>query len=455
MKKIIINSSWLNESDLRLDATFHLSDGPVTRLILKRSPNEITDLKSESKDIFKGNIFKRTYVLDSKYGHQFMTASNMMKSSLAKDSYVSKKYTNLLNLVLEKGWILISRSGTLGNAVFTNEDFAGIVGSDDLIRVIPNEKRIKSGVLYAYLASHYGYGLLTQSGYGGVIQHIESHHLENLPIPILPEEQQKQIHKFVSRASKLRSDSNRTLRKILGNIDSGFTFDKPLKSFSVNIQSIKQGDKYTKESRLESDYYQPSTVSVINQIKKKKWQYLGDLTSEIHRSGLRDRKFVNKGIPLITGQNLNLARLTGLKHLSRKFTRNIGKNTTEKSDILITVQGTIGKIEYVYKNMYQGVFASEQLSKLKVKSDEIHPGYLFAFLLSKAGNIQLLKHKTGSVIEWIKENNIGSVVIPIPEDKGESIGKKINLITRKRELAFQLENQAIDLVEKEIESWQK
>ena len=244
-------------------------------------------------------------------------------------------------------------------------------------------------------------------------------------------------------------------RPNLIKIDSQFKYKKTSKSYVVNIKSIKSGNEYTNEARLESDYYNPSTNSVIKQIKESNWKYLGAVADEIHRSGLRDRTFVSKGIPLVTGQNLNLSRLTDLKQLSRRFTRNIEKNITQKNDILVTVLGTIGKIEFVFDNMYQGVFASEHMCKIKIDSKELHPGYVFAFLKSKVGNIQLLKHKTGSVIEWIKENNIGSVMIPIPEDKGQSIGEKVISLTNKRELAFKKENEAIDLVEKEIESWQK
>ena len=104
--------------------------------------------------------------------------------------------------------------------------------------------------------------------------------------------------------------------------------------------------------------------------------------------------------------------------------------------------------------MYENVFASEQISKVKIDSAKIHPGYAFAFLKSKAGKAQLLKHKTGSVIEWIKENNIASIVVPIPEDKGAAIGERVNAATLKRQEAFEKENLAIKLVEEEMESWQ-
>jgi type I restriction enzyme S subunit len=285
--------------------------------------------------------------------------------------------------------------------------------------------------------------------------HIEPHHIEKLRIPILPIKKQQEIHNLIKHASNLRVNANKLLKEALLAIESQFTIDSAEKTYSVSINDILKGDKYTKEKRLESDYYQPKTTSVIKSIKKGKWAYLGDLCHEIHRSGLRDRKFVESGIPLITGQNLNLARVTDLKMLSRKFTKHIEKNTTEESDVLISVQGTIGKVEYVYKNMYENVFASEQISKVRVDSKKIHPGYIFAFLRSKAGKAQLLKHKTGSVIEWIKENNIASIIIPVPGDNGILIGTKVNELTLMFQEAFTSENKAIELVEKEMELWQK
>jgi restriction endonuclease S subunit len=51
-----------------------------------------------------------------------------------------------------------------------------------------------SGFLYAYLASKYGYTLLTQSGFGGVVKHINAEHVANIPVPILPESKQQEIH---------------------------------------------------------------------------------------------------------------------------------------------------------------------------------------------------------------------------------------------------------------------
>ena len=453
MKVLKVKNILVTQGDYRLDSSFHLSEGVVAGETMNNSPFEIKKLSDITSDIYNGARFKRYYVREN--GIPFMGSSDMLKSNFSNLKLLSHKYTkNINSLKLKKNWILISCSGTIGNTVFTNEDFDGKTASQHVMRVIPN-KQIKEGYLYAYLSSKYGYSLLTQGTYGAVIQHIEPHHITNLPVPILPKEKQEEIHNLIVEASNLRVEANRLLEETIVYFEDYYNIEEKETIFKVNIKDIINGNKYTKEHRLESDFYQPSTQKLITQIKKENWEYLEDLSIEIKRSGLRERKFVKNGIKLLTGQNLNMSKLSGLKMLSKKFTRNIEKNTTKNFDILVSVQGTIGKIEYVYDNMYKNVFASEQLTKIYVDQNKIHPGFVFAFLKSKIGKQQLLKYKTGSVIEWVKENNIGSVIIPIPDDKGNKVGGIINKLTLMQENAFNKENQAITLIEKEIESWQK
>src|SRR5690606_20248897 len=113
------------------------------------------------------------------------------------------------------------------------------LGSDDLIRIVPNEKQVKSGYLYAYLSSKHGFGLLTQSGYGGVIQHIEPHHLVDLPIPILSEEKQVTIHDLITSSSNHRVAANNALAEAVAHFE--LKFDEPLgykKIFTKKAQTF-------------------------------------------------------------------------------------------------------------------------------------------------------------------------------------------------------------------------
>jgi type I restriction enzyme, S subunit len=455
MKVLKVKNSWFKDSDLRLDAKCHLSEGRVAKVKVLKSPYKIQSLVNVTKDIYNGARFKRYYVEDQEKGIPFMGSSDMLKSDLQDLKLISKKHSkNLDKLMLEEDWILVSCSGTIGNTVYTNKEFLGKTASQHIMRIIPNEN-IKSGFLYAYLSSIYGYHLLTQGTYGAVIQHIEPHHIENLPVPIFPDHKQLQIHELIVEASDLRYKANNILEVVINELESNYVIRKRSRISKVSIKKIFSGDKYTAECRLESDYYSNSVNEIEEQIKKTAHLMLGDVSRQIHRSGLRERKFVsNNGVPMITGQDLNQRILKDLKQLSKKFTRNIEKNTTKNNDILISVQGTIGKVEYVLNNQYKGVFASEQLSKIEIDENLVHPGYVFAFLKSKIGQILLNKYKTGSIIEWIKENNIASVLIPIPSDLGKRIGEEIDRYIELLNLSITKENQAIALIEKEIDLWQ-
>ncbi len=214
MKLLKAKSKWFDESDLRLDAEYHLSDGPATTRLLVKSEIKTIPLSKAASKVFSGKIFKRTFVNDHHTGIPYLTASDMIKSHAVSGKYLSKKFTSeKKELFLKKGWILLSCSGTLGNTVFTNKDFEGVIGTHDLIRIVPNENEIKPGYLYAYLASKFGYSLLTQPSYGGVIKHIEPHHIQNLPIPIFSDNQQLTVHQLVVECNELRSKANELLKR--------------------------------------------------------------------------------------------------------------------------------------------------------------------------------------------------------------------------------------------------
>ena len=103
MKILKIKSAWFADSDIRLDASYHLSDGPLTKIKLKNLPHPLSTLGAETREIFKGNIFKRTYVSNPDKGYPFMTGSDMMKSNIFGGKFISKKHTNTANLLLKEG----------------------------------------------------------------------------------------------------------------------------------------------------------------------------------------------------------------------------------------------------------------------------------------------------------------------------------------------------------------
>ena len=113
--------------------------------------------------------------------------------------------------ILEKGWILVSCSGTIGNSVFTTQEHAGKLASQHVMRIVPNDQLV-AGYVYAFLSTHYGYNLLTQGTFGAVIQHIEPANVSSIPIPVMPDDFQLRIDGSIQKASTLREEAAERLR---------------------------------------------------------------------------------------------------------------------------------------------------------------------------------------------------------------------------------------------------
>jgi hypothetical protein len=382
-----------------------------------------------------------------------MTASDMMKSNIESGKFVSKKYTDTANLLLKKGWILVSRSGTLGNTVYTNEDFEGVLGTDDLIRIIPCEKEILGGYMYGYLSSKYGYGLLTQSGYGGVVQHIEPHHIEDLSIPILPDSKQQEIHNLILEASNLRVEANKLLSEAVEYFESFIGESKVHLGFQTGKISSKSLNSYHK--RLDSQFQLLWNDLESEEIESINYEKVYDNAKSIFVGGRGKRNYVEKGVAFLSSSDMMLFNpKRGCKYVS-KNNPGLDSMMVSKKDILISRSGTVGNTVLVGEDL-AGTAISEHALRLVINPDKISPNYVFCFLKTKYGMKSMEASSFGSVIITLNEDLIGNINLPIlDQGSQDKINELIESYLVKMDEATKKENQAIDLVEKEIESWQK
>lgn len=453
MKILKINSQSIDNSGTRLDASYHLSDGIYSRATIYKSPFPIKLISEITSRMFYGGRDKRTYVKNQEKGLAFMGSSDMLKSDLNALKFISEKFTpNISNYKIEKDWVLISRSGTVGNTAYANEDFENKCASEHIIRVVANSNFL-SGYLYAYLSSSYGYNQLIQGTFGNVIQHIEPHHIENIPIPILPEEIQQKIHNLILEVSNLRVQGNKLLLAAISLFDTKINKSKATLGFQHGKISYKKINKFHK--RLDSQFQ-----LVWNQIEEEKsadlkYIKLSLLASKIFVGGRGKRNYVENGIPFLSSSDM---MLFNPKRNSKKIgvnTKGLEEMKVDKNDILISRSGTVGNTVIVGDDL-KDTAISEHALRLVIDSQKISPHYVFAYLKTKSGKRSMEASAFGSVIITLNEDLIGNIKIPILE---ENFQEKITSIVKDYILHFDratlLENEAIDLIEKEIDQWQQ
>ncbi len=124
MRAASINIRTVNIAD-RFDGNYHLSEGVMIRKAISASPYPLINVGEAANRIFIGNRVKRVYVKSDEAGVPFMSSSDILYADVNKVKRVSKKYTiSLEEMKLDVDWILISRSGTIGNCAYTNKQHA-------------------------------------------------------------------------------------------------------------------------------------------------------------------------------------------------------------------------------------------------------------------------------------------------------------------------------------------
>lgn len=187
----ILKSSTIS-GEYRLDAHFY---NPIAELAIKnviRYSSRNKPLRELTSDVFMGDRFARNYVSDN-YGLPFLSGKHLIQIR-PETKFISISETNDIDgLRVKKGWILITRSGTLGRVGFIWNNYETYTATEDVIRVVPLESEIDNGYLYAFLSSEYGYQQIIRYKHGAVVDHIAPEQVDLVLVPIPKSPQQQEI----------------------------------------------------------------------------------------------------------------------------------------------------------------------------------------------------------------------------------------------------------------------
>ena len=192
----------------RLEAKYH---HPLVKKILihlEKNAGCIKPLSNHlvSRSILLPSRFKRYYV-EPEYGVPFLGGKEILELDPRGDKFLSlKQHGDLIKnqLILKENTILITCSGTIGKVCLVPKHWNGWAASQHLLRVIPLSDK-NAGYLYAWLSSEWALPLIRRYTYGAVVFEIDQHHLGDVPVPIIDEENMDLINNLVLEANCLRT----------------------------------------------------------------------------------------------------------------------------------------------------------------------------------------------------------------------------------------------------------
>jgi type I restriction enzyme S subunit len=159
-------------------------------------------------------------------------------------------------------------------------------------------------------------------------------------------------------------------------------------------------------------------------------------------SNIKAENFVNAGVPVIRGTNLNYHRFVDgeFVFLTEEKANELKTSNCFPGDIVFTHRGTIGQVGLIPNNKYPRYVISQSGMKVTVNSKLLDNNFLFYFFKSEKGQYELLQHESQVGVPSISNplTSLKSVSVPLPplpEQKAissvlSSLDDKIDLLNR-------------------------
>jgi type I restriction enzyme M protein len=217
---VVTTNDVLSHPELRLNAVSFSKESTdaadrVRALATRRGWREST-IGREVESVFFPGRFKRAYV-DSNHQNAvpFLGGSQLLSIEATDGKFIDKTDSNFQTCLVERDWILVTRSGSTGIVSSVPENWHGFAMSEHVIRIIPRPNGLPGGYIEAFLASDLGQTLISAGVFGSVIDEITPEHLESIPIPVpVSESARKQVLSIDKAARESRTRRAQAARAI-------------------------------------------------------------------------------------------------------------------------------------------------------------------------------------------------------------------------------------------------
>ncbi len=359
---------------------------------------------------------RRIYVDDSQRGIPFLAPSEMTRPDLSGVKFVSRKYTpGWEYLLLKRCWTLVSRSGAIGNLVYVRSDMENMAGSDDIIRIVADESKVKPGYLFSFLSSPIGQSLIQQNTYGAVIQHIEPQHLHNLPVPLLSHPIQRRIHNLIERAAALRVEATQTLKASVARMENqilGLPKDHRWNYKSEHAYAIEIASFTSQTTRLDAFYHAGYTQEGVRLLKNS--VRLSEL-AKAYQPPIFKRPYTDKenGIAFLSGIDLYDVVPQPHMYISKKM-QGLNNYVVEAGTLLVQNvgqrYGLFGRPTILPEHL-DGAAVTQHLMRL-YPHDPRDRGFIYIYLLSEVGRRALLRQSFGTSMGVLLEHSFEQTETP-------------------------------------------
>ena len=192
---------YLDDDELRFDAG-NFNPSLLHVLVLLEETDTVR--LGEVADVFMPPRFRRIYV-EPEYGLPFLQGSHVVHFQAVGLKHLSREHEHIDKVTLRAGWLLVTRSGTVGRVTICPDEWDGWAASEHIIRVVPYGRLMPVGYLCSFLKSALGQVQLIASKHGAVVDELTEDHIRNVLVALPSAQTTKRIATTMKRGMSMKS----------------------------------------------------------------------------------------------------------------------------------------------------------------------------------------------------------------------------------------------------------
>lgn len=455
LKHRTLPASTLFTGDRRMEAEGYLSSGFALRNLIESRPSGWTSLRTVAH-CWQPSRLKGIQV-SREFGIPFLAATQAFDVRPVARKWLSLDRTeDASQRFVAQGTILVTCSGSVGRPTLACAPLANTLISHDLLRVEPRSAR-DWGWIYAYLHAPQTRAMSNSVQYGHIIKHLETAHLDALPLPILPDEVAAYFNMEVAKILQLRNDGHRLLLEAEARFSEALGIPNT-PDWGENGFSVRAADAlYAKRRRFDATFHNPGVSALRTHLQKhgRGFEEIGSAGYDLWLPGRFRRIPAEDGVLLVDSGDLT--------EINPNITRRIAdidfgdpyQGRIRAGWILMArsgqTYGVIGSAVLAGRDLEDKV-VTDDVIRLRPRADAlIRPGYLVIALSHPILGRPLVKSLAyGSSIPHIEVSDLSSLnVVRLALEEEEVIAELAEASAESRASADLLE-QAITSKAEEI-----
>ena len=178
--------------------------------------------------------------------------------------------------------------------------------------------------------------------------------------------------------------------------------------------SIIESSKLEGAKRIDPEYYRPNYMAWADEIRRIGFKELGQLATVAYGTTPEGGVFEETGIPFVRSQAFSSLSVdsSALVFCTDRFHGENRKSEIVPRDILLAAVGAnIGELAVVPPRIGKGNI-NQNVARARLRSSELLPEYVAAFLSTRLGQFQIDRLVTGNAQPYLNSNQIKALRIP-------------------------------------------